>query len=95
MSDDLISRQATEIAFVEKGQLSRRYKWGEAWELNYEEIRDVLNDLPSIQPERKTGRWIPNRHTDTVLCNVCGKCYGDEYRYCQNCGAKMKSEETK
>lgn len=39
-------------------------------------------------------RWNDNtasfRHTDTVLCSVCGKCYGDEYRYCPNCGAKME-----
>lgn len=93
MSNDLISRQAAKIAFVEKGQLSRRYKCGEVWELNYEEIRDVLNNLPSVQPEQNAGQWIPNKHTDTVLCSQCGKCYGDEYNYCPNCGAKMESEE--
>lgn len=104
MSDDLISRQAAEIAFVEKGQLSRRYKLGEVWELNYEEIRDVLNDLPSVQPAQKTGRWIYGNCGDYV-CSVCGWTFSDELpymareydaeteeimRYCMHCGAKME-----
>jgi hypothetical protein len=94
MSDDLISRQAAEIAFVEKGQLSRRYKWGEVWELNYEEIRDVLNDLPSVQPAQKTGRWLINSDGYYPYCSICknepqGRIMTD---YCPNCGAKMESE---
>ena len=90
MSDDLISRQAAKMALVEKGQHSRRYKWGEIWELNGLEIREVLDNLPSVQPEQKTGQWISNRHTDTVLCSECKKCYGDEFKFCPNCGAKME-----
>ena len=50
--NDLISRQATYIALVEKGQASKRYKLGETWELNGEEIREVLDALPSAQPEQ-------------------------------------------
>ena len=53
---DLISRQATYLALVEKGQASKRYKLGETWELNGEEIREVLDALPSAQPEQS---WIP------------------------------------
>ena len=51
--DDLISRQATYLALVEKGQASKRYKIGETWELNGEEIREVLDALPSAQPEQR------------------------------------------
>lgn len=46
-----------------------------------------------IQPKQKTGRWISNRHTDTVLCSECKKCYGDESKFCPNCGTKMESEQ--
>lgn len=49
--DDLIRRQATYLALVEKGQASKRYKLGETWELNGEEIREVLDALPSAQPD--------------------------------------------
>lgn len=45
---------------------------------------------PANVQEVKHGRWIPNKHTDTVLCSQCGKCYGDEHRYCPDCGAKME-----
>lgn len=55
---------------------------------NFQE--QALNEIPTIQSKHKTGRWIQNKHTDTVLCCECGKCYGDEYNYCPNCGAKME-----
>ena len=54
--NDLISRQATYLALVEKGQASKRYKIGETWELNGKEIREVLGAMPSAQPEQQ---WIP------------------------------------
>ena len=36
--------------FVIEGQRSRRYKLGEKWELNGEEIRKVIAELPTIIP---------------------------------------------
>lgn len=106
MSDDLISRQAAEMALIEKGQQSHRYKWGEMWELNGEEIRDVLNGLPSIQPKEKTGEWkqVLARRDDNgyILRDYkCTNCFGiilnvpdddekDLPRYCCMCGAKME-----
>ena len=55
---DCISRQATYLALVEKGQASKRYKLGETWELNGEEIREVLDALPSAQPEQRCMRRL-------------------------------------
>ena len=58
--DDSISRQAAIKALLEKGQRSRRYKLGEIWELNFDEMREVLNSLPSTEPEIircKDCRW--------------------------------------
>ena len=94
MDNDLISRQAAEIAFVEKGQGSHRYKLGEVWELNFEEIRDVLNDLPSAQPVQKTGQWLINSDGYYPYCSICknepkSRIMTD---YCPNCGAYMKGE---
>ena len=48
---------------------------------------------PSARPEQNAGQWIPNKHTDTVLCSQCGKCYGNEYNYCPNCGADMRGDD--
>ena len=41
--NDLITRRDVEIALLEKGQRSKRYKLGDIWELNYDEIRDALS----------------------------------------------------
>lgn len=57
------------------------------------ECAEIIRDLPSAQPEQNAGQWIPNKHTDTVLCSQCGKCYGNEYNYCPNCGADMRGTD--
>ena len=46
--DDLISRQTSVLTLLEKGQNSRRYKLGEIWELNFDEIREALEPVPSV-----------------------------------------------
>ena len=49
-------------------------------------IRQV-KALPSVQPERKTGRWIDDN------CSECGQYvfHGDVRNFCPNCGAKMEN----
>lgn len=46
---DLISRQDAILALLEKGQRSKRYKLGEIWELNFDEIREALATVPSAE----------------------------------------------
>ena len=48
---DLIDRQCAISALLEKGQQSRRYKLGENWELNFDEIREALTTVPSAGNE--------------------------------------------
>ena len=73
------------------------------WEEEYGRIDtskaiDCLKKLPSVEPERKTGKWIVYEDcegkTRTCTCNLCGYETG-EYtwvnpNYCENCGAKME-----
>lgn len=40
--------------FVAEGQRSKRYKLGEKWELNGEEIRSVISRLPTVIPASGT-----------------------------------------
>jgi len=99
---DTISRQATYLALVEKGQASKRYKLGETWELNGKEIREVLDALPSVQPERKKGRWIvivKGCKLTSYKCSECGRYIADDtgydvkkdYPFC-HCGADMRED---
>ena len=63
---------------------------------DYDEDDDWLTALKmavKALKKQKTGQWISNRHTDTVLCSECDKCYGDEYNFCPNCGARMLGED--
>ena len=81
------------MALIEKGQHSRRYKLGEIWELNGLEIREVLDNLPSVQPKEKTGHWNTEIGYDierTVMCDQCRRMAYEPSKYCPNCGAKME-----
>ncbi len=97
MNGDLISRQAA-IEILEElkdldyeNYVHRRFSIlsENQWDAVIANFIELIN---KAQPEQKTRRWIPSKYTDTILCSECGKCYGDEYRYCPNCGAKMKKE---
>ena len=48
----------------------------------------VVENLPSAQPERKTGRWIDDN------CSECGQYvfHGDVRNFCPHCGAKMEND---
>lgn len=66
-------------------------------------IRGNLKTMPTIEPERKTGRWIriysrPNVYAD--LCWHCTNCgarlaegWANKYRFCPDCGAEMEACE--
>lgn len=52
----LIDASEMFIEFVIEGQKSKRYKLGERWELNGEEIRRVIERLPTIIPASEEER---------------------------------------
>ena len=108
--DDLISR-AEAINAVKKNTFRLTFAEEQnceghvAWSANavYSDVMEgALLELPSAQPESKTGRWIlsdvqsaEELRNDNYLyyCSECGK--GDihsksvEVSFCWNCGAKM------
>ena len=86
---DVISRQDAILALLEKGQRSRRYKLGEIWELNFDEIREAIATVPSAQSEEV----IPHRnykYLSDYWCE-CGWHLGKkgEVKYCSECGRKV------
>lgn len=56
---------------------------------------DVVKDLPSAQPEQKTGKWI--FIGDGYKCSECKSVYSwwadsQTSNYCPNCGTEMSDE---
>lgn len=66
-----------------------------------ERIIEAIKGVPSVEPERKKGKWIRaidpdvNAWTGGHTCSECGRaCVQMSMNYCANCGAKMKGEHT-
>jgi hypothetical protein len=60
---------------------------------------DLLQNAPTIEPERKTGKWIVV--DDGCISGKCSECgweahmYEDDVvgmDYCPNCGARLEGE---
>lgn len=66
-----------------------------------ETIIKTLDELPSVQPEQRTGHWIDTGNyfmgaygnIDYVECSCCHEDSLEEGDYCPNCGAKMEEGE--
>ena len=87
---DLIDRQAALDA------LKHEIRYGAVIEqCGLDTAFDIVENIPSAEPERKTGEW--HNYKDEHCCSVC-KCvvvqdiWDDEnrYDYCPYCGAEMK-----
>lgn len=85
MRDDLISREDTKQAIRHKFKtLAERC-----------EINEVLNSMPSVQPKKKTGKWLHDqgKYKNRWICTECSYRWyfpKKEAKYCPNCGAKME-----
>lgn len=69
-------------------------------------LNDAIEHAPTIEPERKKGKWIEkdldNFRKYEVVCSECGSRYIGNYdaydepcdfMYCPSCGAKMEEGE--
>ena len=85
--DKLISQQAAIDALME------RFK---RVPTNAIIAKDVIKNLPSVQPEREKGEWVYNSPV-TMKCNRCGLVIKDwdwnRFKICPNCGADMRGEK--
>ena len=93
---DLISRQAAKLKVA-------RVIWEEGNSCYdfHDKCVDCLDDVPSAQPERKTGRWITKRRLPNhIFCSECGMVGGSQAsghgpypsNYCPFCGADMRED---
>ena len=89
---DTISRQAV---------LNMQYRIDDSATLSTRDVVNVddIKDLPPVNPQPKTGKWIYKKDLKQFFCNKCGYpslTDDDKYIYsmdlpnfCENCGAMM------
>ena len=91
--DDAISREAVL-------QKLNELDWQELYlPIHFKE--HIIDELPSVTPSRRKGRWIEERNDYGEIQGWhCDKCYEDsgfttdcKWNYCPSCGAEMESEE--
>ena len=114
--NDSISRQAAIDTLNDGAELLNRvlddtdvvgaerakYEWGLGLIESY--IAD-MKELPSAEPEQKTGKWV-NDGKGFYKCTLCGEAWSHwwavmvppermykELRFCPNCGVKMEKGE--
>jgi len=111
--EDTISRQAAidaldvlcqEHRYKIPGKSETYSQYNEAWQDALDRAEGAIFNLPSAQPERKTGKWIEVDDYYNCIsgrCSVCGwesHLYEDDVvgmNFCPNCGADMRGEQNK
>lgn len=87
--EDAVSRQAAinELREFEKKLETATQLWA------VKGCKNIIGALPSVQPQRKTGKWIVSHVPGSMLweCNQCGfDCGAHSFNFCPMCGAKME-----
>lgn len=97
---DLIDRQAAIDALKMDISIIPFAKAREYVRAAIETIYNRLEELPSAQPERKTGKWVKydgDWFKTMFKCSECGAMIdiNEKYRnfFCYHCGADMRGEQ--
>ena len=95
MAEDCVSREQA-INEINKKVLCHTY-----------EAREIIENLPSVQPQPKRGKWIDTgmwlegrkygkehgEMIDAYSCEYCGYSQYYKTNFCPNCGADMREVE--
>ena len=81
--EDAISREAVKELFQEGSVMGMYHFLG-------------IDELPSVTPARKKGKWIVLKDEYGDICEAICSCCEDNgnhrWKYCHTCGAEMESE---
>lgn len=76
-----------EQRLIDANALKQHYSW---WRDEYKDIFDnIIDQQPTIEPERKTGKWIRMSDADGEFyaCSECGNWSGEPTNFCSDCGS--------
>ena len=97
--EDCISRQAA-IKAIEALQLPIMREASTCYQFKFSgmsEAKEAVENLPSVTPQQRTGRWIKQNYGWNWQCSECGfvtpPSAKEIFTFCPNCGAKMEVEE--
>jgi len=95
LATDCISRNA----LLKKLQKVATESWKMKLKCNAETVWnqciDYIKDAPSVEPKRKTAKWINvDGSTNSADCSCCGNRGRAWMNYCYLCGAKMEGGVT-
>ena len=56
-------------------------------------VEDMIENAPTIEPERKKGKWIniSDGIFEMVKCDQCGRILDSRDNFCPRCGLEMTS----
>jgi hypothetical protein len=88
---DYIERETAVLSLLDKGQHSRRYKLGEIWGLDFEEIREAIKSIPAadVRPVVRA-KWedvhidrpeIADLEVTSMFCPNCNRWHNEVYHY--------------
>lgn len=82
------------LSEIQKKQCEPEYLHnGEGWYVGLWSAETLVRFAPTIEPERKRGRWVKNDN-NTYSCNKCQSWIPEEQYYyanfCLYCGADMR-----
>ena len=66
--------------------------------IGYEICMRLVEDAPTIEPQRKTGKWIDYSEDGYVECPFCHSATNcddniDELHFCFSCGARLEVQD--
>lgn len=90
LATDCISRQAVNKLVDELARAISDEKCHIQRGRNYGRIMHDILELPPVEPERKTGKWIQISPAKIYECSECGQTVMTNdiycYNFCHNCG---------